>query len=134
MWQSQQEKIIVSAKQISSNYQAEIETISQVFPTEETIMVFIGQLESQIQKVTPEYSFRFASVTPLTEGNKLYLLLSVTTKTDLAGLTAFLDGLEKLPFLTHVVSIKAKTPDSFANMSEIVVLLKIYVQNPFYTR
>lgn len=130
----QDELIIRSAQEISKTYSNEITTISNVFPNEETIPEFIRTFEDAVRKSATEYTFKFNSVTPLKEQDKLLLPLTVVLKTDLEHLIVFLDELEKLPYLTHVNAIAAKTPENIQAIQEITVSIKLYVQNPFTTK
>lgn len=130
----QEERIITSAQQIYSTYQDEIDTISSVFPNEETIPLFIQTLEDTIRANSDEYSLRFTAITPIKDQDKLFLPLSITMRTDLPKLILFLDKIEKLPYMTHVTSIFSKTPDGFTRTGEIQIGVKVYVQNPFTTK
>lgn len=127
----QDRQILTSAQDIYNTYEKEIEAISKVFPNEETIPLFIGSLEQDLRETTDSYSVKFSSLTPLVEQDKLYLLLIISLKTDLERLTKFFDRLERRDYMTHIVSISAKTPEAFTGVQEVSVGIKIYVQNPF---
>lgn len=130
----QDEKIIRSAREISSTYKDEIEVISSVYPTEETIPFFIQMFEEEIRAQADEYVLKFNSVTPVKEQDRLFLPLTITMKTDLGRLTTFMQKLESINYMTHVTSLFAKTPDNINGIGEITIGLKIYVQNPFTTK
>jgi len=125
------EQIIASAQQIYRTYQDEIDIISQVFPGEADIPEVITTFENSIRLSTSEYTFKFNSITPLLEGENLFLPITITMKTDIEKLQLFLDKLENLPYMTHVTSVIAKSPDGFVGLGEVVVSLKMYVKNPF---
>lgn len=127
----QQEKIVAQAQTISDQYASEIEQISSVFPNEENIPLFIQQLEEQLRGLTDEYSFKFNSVTPVPEGQRLYIPLTINMKTDLARFGSFLDYLEKTKFMTHVTLIQSRVADGFSATGTVSISLKVYVQNPF---
>ena len=127
----QNARIITSAQELLSTYQAQIDQISNVFPSEETFPQFIQELESHIRAHADEYSLKFSSVIPLTEQDRLFLPLTLTMKTDLGRLLSFLATVENLPYMTHVSSLVTKTPEGFSGVSEVTVSLKVYVQNPF---
>lgn len=126
-----QEKIITTASDLSDSYKEEIEVISAVFPTEQTITTFIQTIEDTLKGVTNEYTFRFSSPSPIREQDKLYLPLTMTVKTDMAGVTRLLEEFETLPFMTHITSISSRSPDGFSGVSEMGIFMKVYVQNPF---
>ncbi len=128
------QEIIRSSQQISEQYTDEIEFISGVFPDETTILEFIQSLEGIIRDSAVEYNFKFSSLTPIVERDRQFLLMTVTMMTDGLGLTSFLSELEQLPYMTHVTSVSARTPEGFADTSEATIVLKIYVQNPFTTK
>jgi hypothetical protein len=130
----QQQQIIASAQEIHGKYENEIDTINGVFPNEETITLFIQKLEETIRSTTDQYTFKFSSVTPLKEQDKLFLPLQITVKTDLSHFIAFLAEIEKLPYMTHITSMNGKLPDSFNKTGEMSINLKVYVQDPFTTR
>ena len=127
----QQEKLISSAKDLTTTYKTEIELVSSVFPEENTIPLFIKVLENEVASYSAEYSVKFDAVTPLQEQDRLLLPLTITFRADLTGLMDFLSHLEKLPYMTHVIGLSAKSPDGITNTSEVVVNLKVYVKDPF---
>lgn len=127
----QDKQIISSSEQLYDTYRKEIELISAVFPNEETFPTFIRTLEDLIRIFADEYTVKFTSLTPLVEQEKLFLLLSLSMKTDNLRLTQFLVSLEQLPYMTHVTSIQAKTPEGFTGQGEVTLGLKLYVKNPF---
>jgi hypothetical protein len=128
---AQQKRIITAASEISKEYKDQIEVISGIFPNEQSIPLFIQALEVLIKQTSDEYTFRFNSLTPIIEGDKLFLLLTITMKTDLAKLVTFFSDLERLPYMTHVTGIVTKTPNGFKGVSEVSMGMKVYVQNPF---
>lgn len=127
----EQEKIITTASDLYDTYKEEIEVISTVFPSEETITEFIQTIEEKLRGITSEYTFRFSSPNPLREQDKLYLPLTMTLKTNMAGLTRLLKEIETMQYMTHVTSIISKSPDGFSGVSEITIVMNVYVQNPF---
>jgi hypothetical protein len=130
---TQQKRIITASSEISEQYKDEIDVISGIFPNEQSIPVFIQALEGLIKQTSSEYTFRFNSLTPIVEGDKLFLLMTVTMKTDQAKLLQFLSALERLPYMTHITGIMSKTPSGFTGAAEVSIGMKIYVQNPFTT-
>ncbi|MEK7165700.1 MAG: hypothetical protein AAB874_02750 [Patescibacteria group bacterium] len=131
---TKQQQIIASAQNISETYTEEIGAISNVFPNEETITGFIKIFEDELRAVSSEYTFRFNAANPLVEGDKLFLPLTVTLKSDLSQLTVFLQKIEQLPFLLHIVTINTRTSEGFSQTSEVTLVMKLYVQNPFSTK
>lgn len=127
----QNEKILTSSQEIYETYQDEIEVISSVFPNENTIPIFVQSIEEKLRAQTDEYSFKFNSVTPVSEQTRLYLPISIVMRTNLDRLQAFLSELEALPYLTHINTVSTKTPEGFTASSEITITMKVYVQNPF---
>jgi hypothetical protein len=130
---TQQKRIITASSEISEQYKEEIEVISGIFPNEQSIPLFIQALEGLIKQASGEYTFRFNSLTPIAEGDKLFLLMTVTMKTDHTKLLQFLSALEQMPYMTHITGMMSKTPNGFTGVSEVSIGMKIYVQNPFST-
>lgn len=130
----QEERIIASAQEINNTYKDEIDIISSVFPSEETIPLFIQTLEEQVRLSSDEYNFKFNTISPIKEQEKLLLPLTVTMKTDMARYIDFLAKVEGMPYMMQVTAIHAKSPESFTQVSEIVTSIKLYVQNPFITK
>jgi len=128
---TQQKRIITAASEISGQYEDEIGVISRIFPNEQSIPLFIQELEGLIKQTSGEYTFRFNSLTPIAEGDKLFLLMTVTMKTEYPKLLQFLSSLEQLPYMTHITGVMSKTPNGFTADSEVSIGIKIYVQNPF---
>jgi hypothetical protein len=130
---TQQKRIITASSEISEQYKDEINIISGIFPNEQSIPLFIQALEGLIKQTSSEYTFRFNSLTPIVEGDKLFLLMTVTMKTDQVKLLQFLSGLERLPYMTHITGMVSKSPSGFIGTAEISIGMKVYVQNPFST-
>lgn len=131
---SQDKQIIVTAGDISSQYKSEIDLISKVFPNEESIPQFIQEMEQVVSTQSDDYSLKFNSLTPIAEQDKLYLLVTLTMKTDMERLLILFDKLEDLPYMTHVTAVDAKPPTGFVGKGEVSIQLKLYVQNPFSTK
>lgn len=129
----EQEKIITSSQEIYETYKDDVEVISNAFPNEETIAVFIQYLERELRAVTPEYTLKFNSVTPIKEQDKLFLPLTIMVKANFSELTSLFTKWENFPYMMHITSILAKTPDGFSSKSEVTLVVKVYVQNPFST-
>ncbi len=127
-------RVLSSSEEVVSQYKDETETLSGVFPTEEKMLEFIQTLEGMMRRSSDEYSIRFNSLTPIPEQDKLYLLLTLTMKTDLKRFDEFLGQLEVSPFITHVTGMVGKMPDSFEGTGEITLGLKVYVNNPFQSK
>lgn len=128
---TQQKRIISASAEISEQYKDEIDVISKIFPNEQSIPLFIQALEGLIKQTSNEYTFRFNSLTPIVEGDKLFLLMTVTMKTDQEKLFKFLSALESLPYMTHITGMMSKTPNGISGAAEVSIGMKVYVQNPF---
>lgn len=126
-----QETLLTSAGQIYGQYGKEIDELTKVFPNEESVLNFLEDLEVGIRLITKDYTVKFSSVSPIEEQGRLFVPLAVTLKTDHAGLLQFFDQLEHLPYITHVTTILGKTPSGFDSTGEILITIKLYVQNPF---
>lgn len=130
----QEQRIISRSADVYEQYKDDIDIISRVFPSADTVPVFIETLENISQRIYPSATVKFNSLVPLKERDASYLLLTVSLKTDLDGMNAFLDAIESLPYITHVTSIHANTPDGFTKPADIATGLKVYVQDPFSTK
>jgi len=128
---SQQKQLIASQAQVYSLYKDDIDTLSKVFPNEETIADFISAFEAYLKKNSDEFSFKFSSLTPVAEQDKLFLPAIIMMKTDLPRLISFLQDVENLPYMTHIVSIQSKNDEGFTGKQVILIGIKLYVQNPF---
>lgn len=113
------------------SYKDDVELLAAVFPDESSISDFISTLERRIRSHTSEYSLRLTSPTPLTEGDMLYLLMTVVVRLDFASLKALLSDFEAMPYMTHITGISSKGTEGFAGLSETTVNLKVYVKKPF---
>jgi len=131
---SQDQQIITSSNDLYNVYKDSIDIISEVFPSEETIPEFIQTLEELLKTYSDGYGIKFNSLSPLREQDNLYIVLTITMKTDFGRLTQFLEDLEHLRYMTHVASLTAKTPSGLAAAGEVTLALKVYVQNPFTTK
>ncbi len=131
---AQDESIIASAKEIQDTFQNEVGVISAVFPSEETIPVFILKLEEMLKNTTDEYSVKFAATAPIKQDDKLFLPIIISTKTNYVRLTAFFTQLEKALYMTHITAISIKSPDNFIGVSDVQIRLNVYVQNPFTSK
>ena len=124
-------QIISTASELTEKYQNEIEIFSKVFPNEETIALFLNDLENVIKKSTNDYKFQFSSFNPLPEQDKLYLLLTVSMKVDMENLIEFMTDIENLPYMMHINSISINSPLGINEATDTRVNLKLYVQQPF---
>lgn len=127
----QNAQIIASSEKIYDTYKGDIEAISAVFPTEETISIFVQTLEGKIRNSADEYTFKFNTVTPIKDGDRLFLPLTLTMKTDLPRLEVFFGELEKLQYMTHITGLLTKAPDGLGGKIDTTISLIIYVQEPF---
>jgi hypothetical protein len=129
---NQQKSIISAADEINQQYKNEIVVISKVFPNEQSIPQFIQTLEGVIKDSSDSSDpIKFNSLTPIPEGDKQFLLMTLSMKTDLPKLASFLARVEELPYMTHITGISAKSPGGFTGKGDILIGMKIYVQNPF---
>jgi len=129
----QDQRIIARSADVYDQYKDDIDIISRVFPSADTILTFIETLESASQRISPSATVKFNSLTPIKYQDTSYLLLTVSLKTDLEGITTFLHAIELLSYMTHVTSIIVNTPDGFTKTADVAIGLKLYVQNPFST-
>jgi hypothetical protein len=129
----QDQMIITASADILGKYQNEIDVISGVFPNEETFLLFVQTFENTVKRNTDEYQLKFSS-TPIAEGDKLFLPMTLSVKTDLSRLMVLFEALENMPYMTHVTGVGAKTPDGLSGKGEYNIGLKVYVQNPFSTK
>lgn len=125
------QKLLSSAEQIYTKYKDDFPLLESVFPDEETVLPFLQTLE----KLTREYSedgvVRFASLSPLPENDKLFLLFTLSLHTDTQRFSDFLIQLENLPYLTRVLSYTLNWSDQKKQLVDATVQLKVYVKNPF---
>lgn len=126
-------ELIGISKEIFGSQQSKIDAISRAFPDEETIVQFIGELESILKADTIENKFQMTDA-PITESGKQYLLYTVSGKAEFGKFTKLLSDIEKMPYLTHIPSISLRTPDGLAKTVEYSFLMKVYVKNPFSIR
>jgi len=130
----QDKKIVSASEDLETQYGKEILAISKVFPNEEDLPDFFDRLEKLIKIYADSGTIRFNSLVPIKEQDKLFLLLSLSLKTDLERLNNLFTEFELLPYMTHITGVQAKTPGKFSGNSDINVLVKVYVQNPFTTK
>lgn len=128
---TQDQRILSSSEEIYAQYEGQIEKILRVFPDEETVLDFLQTLETLSKTHSTEYTVKFASRSPLPESDKLFLLFTITLKTDKTQLDAFLDALENLPYMTRVLTMNAAFPDPASQAVDAALTLKLYVKNPF---
>jgi hypothetical protein len=129
---NQQKLIISTASSINEQYKDDIDVISSVFPNEQTISQFIQILESIIKSSSDSYDpIKFNSLTPIAEGDNQFILMTISMSTDLSRLSSFLISIEKLPYMIHITGISVKTPGGFSGKGQVLVGMKVYVQNPF---
>ena len=128
------QKILTSSEQIYAQYEQDIDAILNVFPNEETVLDFLQRLEKLTKDTSDDSTVRFASLNPLPDGDKLFLLFNISLKTDTARLDQFLDSLEHLPYMTRVIGLSTTFPDLSPQKVDASVSLKLYVKNPFSTK
>jgi len=126
-------ELIGISKEIFGSQQPKIDAISRAFPDEETIIRFIGELETILKADTIENTFQVTDA-PISESGKLYLLYTISGKAEFGKFTKLLSDIEKMPYLTHILSISLRTPDGFTKTVEYSFQMKVYVKNPFSIR
>jgi len=129
----QDQMIITASADIMEKYRKEIDVISGVFPNEKTFLLFLQTFENTVKGDADEYQLKFSS-TPVAEGDKLFLPMTLSVKTDLSRLLLLFDALENMPYMTHITGILAKNPGGLSGQGEYNIGLKVYVQNPFSTK
>lgn len=127
----QNQRIIQTAQEVYIAHGEDVSLLSQVFPTEANLPNFLAELENVIGGSLAGYTIKFNSIGPIPEAEKLYLLLTLSGKGSNNQLDELLLNLEKLPYMTHIISLEEKTENGLTGVGEITLLLKIYVQNPF---
>ncbi len=91
-------KIVNSSEEIYNKYKNDIEEISNVFPSEEEVLTFLQTLENLTKQYSDDSVVKFASLSPQPDGDMLFLLFSISMRTDKDRLNAYLTQLEKLPY------------------------------------
>jgi len=127
----QDQQILASAEQIYQTYKDDIDTITSIFPDEETVLAFLQMLESLAQGYSESSMVRFITFSPLPENDKLFLLFNISMRTDIDRLTSFLTKLETLPYMTRLTDITVTWVDPKTGIIDAGMKLKLYVKNPF---
>lgn len=127
----QDQRIVSSSEQIYSQYENDIQKILDVFPNDETVLDFLQMFEKLTKDNSEESTVKLASPDPLPEGDQLFLLFSITMKTDNTRLDEFLDALETMPYITRILSMNVVFSQANADEINASLALKLYVKNPF---
>jgi hypothetical protein len=130
----QDQQILASAEQIYQTYKNDIDTITSIFPDEETVLVFLQTLESIARGYSDSSMVKFAAFSPIPESDKLYLIFNITMRTDVDRLTSFLRELEGLPYMTRLIDITVTWVDREKGSIDAGMKLKLYVKNPFASK
>lgn len=130
----QDQQILASAEQIYQTYKNDIDTITAVFPDEESVLVFLQTLEDLAKSESDTATVKFATFSPQQLGDKLYLQFTINMRTDTSRLTSFLSKLEALPYMTRLFDISITWVDSNKGIIDSSMKLKLYVKNPFATK
>lgn len=128
------QKVLTNAEQVYNQYKDDFPLLESVFPDEETILPFLQNLERLTREYSDDGVVKFGSLNPLPEGDKLFLLFSISMRTDANRFIAFLQQLEELPFLTRMLSYTVNWSDQKKQTMDVSVSLKVYVKNPFNTK
>jgi hypothetical protein len=120
--------------EIFSGRKSEVELIDRAFPDEESIPEFIQQLQSVLAANSDSNTYKLVTKAPMIEAGRLVLVWSITAKSDAAKFTKLLTAIERMPYMTHVVSIVGKMPDGPAKPGEYQITLKVYVKTQFSNR
>lgn len=127
----QNQRIIQTAQEVYRAHEEDVALLSGVFPTETSLPEFLTELENVLSGLLSGYTVKFNSIQPIPEAEKLYLLMTINGKGAGDKLDELLLNLEKLPYMTHVVSLQGKTVNGLTGVGDIAMSLKVYVQNPF---
>lgn len=128
------QQIVASSEEIYATYEQDIDRILNVFPNEETVLDFLQTLERLTKEVSVDSTIRFASLNPMPETDKLFLLFNISLRTNRELFDIFLERLETLPYMTRIISTQVNFADGDVNNVDAMIVLKLYVQNPFTTK
>ncbi|MCX8009072.1 MAG: hypothetical protein N3A54_05245 [Patescibacteria group bacterium] len=127
----QDQKIINASEEIYATYKDHIEEIFSVFPSEGEVLTFLQTLESVSKKYGANVIARFASSSPQSEGDRLFLLFRLNLQTTRQNFGQLLKALENLPYMMRLISLTMNSSDGFKDELYVTIHLKLYVKNPF---
>jgi Tfp pilus assembly protein PilN len=128
---TQDQQLLSSGEQIYAQYKESFPILESVFPDEESVLIFLQSLEKLTRESGENGVVKFASLSPLPENDKLFLLFTIYLHTDTTRFEGFLTQLEELPYLTRVLSYTIQWSDQKKQLIDATVKLKVYVKNPF---
>jgi Tfp pilus assembly protein PilO len=105
--------------------------INEALPDQNGIIKMIEAVESLEEGLKLTKSFTFTSPVPIVENNQYFLPFTIRVNATGIQLITFLRQFEKLPYLTKITSLNAKTPGGLGGVYEITVTGKVYVQDAF---
>lgn len=134
--QEQQTAVVASEGQASlerffNENPETIKKINEALPDQNEIIKMIEAVESLEENLKLSKSFTFTSPVPIVDNNQYYLPFTIRVNTTGLQLITFLRQFEKLPYLTKILSLNAKTPGGLGGVYEVTITGKVYVQDAF---
>lgn len=117
--------------QLAGSKVKELNTVSDTFPDESSIIMVMQKLESLVKKYDNNGTVKFAPQAQIKVNGQLGVSLVFTFKALPTEVISFLRELEKLPHVIEVTKLDLKTPEGVSNPAEVYLGVILYVQDPF---
>lgn len=106
-----------------------IASLNNALPDQNGLIKLIDTVEALETSLKLNKSFTFTSPVVLVENNQYYLPYTIRLNVTGVQMVDFLRQFEKLPYLTRLVSLNAKTPTGLGGVYELTIMGKVYVQD-----
>ena len=120
-----------SLNQFLSQNQDGIKLVSLALPNEDNVVEFVSQVENLLAVTGLTGSLKFSSIVPAKANDQLYIPFILKLQTGVPQFLDFLARLEKLPFLVQLTGVTITSPNGIADITDITIGARLYVQDPF---
>lgn len=128
-----QEDLVASQSlaEFTASQQEELIELENLFPDQETIVLFLQDIEMLVQAYDRGGTVRFSALQPVMHDNQLSIPLTINLRSDLTRLADFSLRLEKIPYFVRTNMIELRTPQG--HRGEVITTIhgRLYVSDPF---
>ncbi len=115
---------------LSNNTEA-LAQLARSVPNEERFLDFVTSVEKIAKEFSTDSVLRFGSTVPIKDKTNLYVPFSLNFTTPAQQVAPFLRRFERLPYLTHIISLDIAQSKGGSESNTVQLSARIYVENPF---
>ena len=103
----------------------------EVLPSEASIIYFLEDLESVLNRYDTTATVQFTALKPSLNNSQLSIPISIQLKVSAPDLIMILREIEKMPYFISVGAVDINSAQGIGSLLNVVLLGRVYVQDPF---